>query len=110
MPKREISVILKDIIDNMDSIEDFVGTITFDEFIKDLKTQYAVDRCFEIIGEATKQLPENFILENPEIEWHKMMAFRNILIHEYFRVERKIEWNIIKNILPDLLLKLKLLL
>jgi uncharacterized protein with HEPN domain len=109
MSKREPDVILKDITDNMDSILDFVGNITFEEFCNDLKTQYAVDRCFEIIGEASKQLPEEFTKQHLEIEWHKMMAFRNLLIHEYFKVERKIEWNIIKNILPDLLVKIKAL-
>jgi uncharacterized protein with HEPN domain len=82
----------------------------FDEFMEDLKTQYAVDRCFEIIGEATRQLPEQFYLDHPEIEWQKMIAFRNILIHEYFRVERKIQWNIIRNILPVLKPKLENLL
>ncbi len=72
------------------------------QFSTDLKTQYAVDRSFEIIGEATRQLPDDFMQKQDHIEWNKMIAFRNLLIHEYFRVEREIEWNIIQHTLPEL--------
>jgi len=110
MSKRSEKTIIFDILLNLNSILEFTDAMDFDKFMKDLKTQYAVDRSFEIIGEATRQLPEQFILDHPEIEWQKMIAFRNILIHEYFRVERKIQWNIIQNILPTLKPKLENLL
>jgi uncharacterized protein with HEPN domain len=102
MSKRSEKSIIADVVSNIKSILDFTNEMSYEMFTDDLKTQYAVDRCFEIIGEATRQLPDNFLINHPEIEWQKMIAFRNILIHEYFRVERKIQWNIIKNILPSL--------
>ena len=110
MSKRSEKTIIYDILLNLNSILEFTDEMDFDKFMQDLKTQYAVDRSFEIIGEATRQLPEQFILDHPGIEWQKMIAFRNILIHEYFRVERRIQWNIIQNILPMLKPKLENLL
>ncbi|MEX0811327.1 MAG: DUF86 domain-containing protein [Chitinophagales bacterium] len=107
MSKRSEKAILYDILINITAVLDFTKGMDWQQFIEDLKTQYAVDRCFEIVGEATRQLPEKFIQKHPEIEWNKMIAFRNLLIHEYFRVERKIEWNIIQNILPELKTKLE---
>ncbi|MBL7786761.1 MAG: DUF86 domain-containing protein [Chitinophagales bacterium] len=110
MSKRDEKLIVQDIVHNMELILVFTSDMDYTMFEADNKTSYAVDRCFEIVGEATRQLPEAFMLQHTHIEWQKMVAFRNVLIHEYFRVERQIEWNIIKNHLPQLLLKLKKLL
>ena len=86
---------------------DFTTGYSFNAFNTDIKTQYAANRCFEIIGEAARNISEEFVLENPGIEWHKLIAFRNVLIHEYFRVYRNIQWNIITNTLPGLLTRLE---
>ncbi len=110
MSKRNEKVILLDIILNIRHVLDFTSHIDFATFETDIKTNYAVDRCFEIIGEATRQLPDEFMIQHQNIEWQKMIAFRNVLIHEYFRVERQIQWNIIKQNLPQLLEKLQNLL
>ena len=107
MPKRHDEVLLADIIINLQIVIDFTKDDDFISFSTDLKTQYAADRCFEIIGEAARNLSEEFILENPDIEWYKLIAFRNVLIHEYFRVDRNIQWNIINQTLPGLLSQLK---
>ena len=102
MSKRNTRIILEEMIQNIEAVLDFTKGMNKEQFLADLKTQYAVDRCFEIIGESARQIPDDFQLKHSEIEWHKMIAFRNILIHEYFRVERDIEWNIIQNTLPAL--------
>ena len=107
MPKRMDEVLVADIISNIQVVIDFTSGYDFIAFSADLKTQYAADRCFEIIGEAARSLTAEFLNENPSIEWHKLIAFRNVLIHEYFRVDRNIQWNIIKNTLPGLLVKLQ---
>ncbi len=107
MSKRSEKAILHDIIENINAILLFTEGMDWEQFSEDLKTQYAVDRSFEIIGEATRQLPQEFMQRHDQIEWNKMIAFRNLLIHEYFRVERAIEWNIIQHTLPDLKEKLE---
>lgn len=85
---------LTDIINNIEIVIAFTNDFNFSTFNDDIKTQYAADRCFEIIGEAARNLSEGFVINNPGIEWHKLIAFRNVLIHEYFRVDRSIQWNI----------------
>ena len=102
MSKRVPELILKEMIAQIDAIIAFTGDIDKDTFMNTLQIQYATDRAFEILGEACKQLPGTFIINYPQVEWHKVIAFRNLLIHEYFRVERNIQWNIIHLNLPQL--------
>lgn len=71
-------------------------------FAKDRRTQDAVIRNPEIIGEATKNLPEQVKEAAPEIDWRKIGGLRNILIHEYFTISLPIVWDIVQNKLAPL--------
>ncbi len=95
MPKRDEKVILEDILDNIKFLLQITSGLTKEEFFANRIISFATDRGFEIIGEAVRQLPDQFIQLHDEVEWNKMISFRNLLIHEYFRVERSIQWNII---------------
>ena len=66
-------------------------------FEADRKTQDAVIRNLEIIGEAARILPDEIRDKAAEIQWYKIIALRNILIHEYFGVNLKIIWDVIQN-------------
>ena len=57
---------------------------------------------FQIIGEASIQLPDTIRNENPEIDWKKIKGFRNRLIHEYFGTDTRIVFEIITTYLPKL--------
>lgn len=109
MSKRFDTTLLLDITLNLEMVLQFSQDYSFQTFLADIKTQYAIDRCFEIIGEAARNLSEEFILQHNNIEWHKLVAFRNVLIHEYFRVDRNIQWNIVQNTLPGLLIEIKII-
>lgn len=78
---------LIDISNEIDKIFKFVNEITYDEFIQDEKTIYAVTRSFEIIGEATKNIPDDIKNTYNQIPWSKISGMRNKLIHEYFGVD-----------------------
>ena len=93
---------LRDILAALDSIEHFVGSMNFEEFKTDDKTASAVIRKFEIIGEATKKIPEDLRIQYPGIPWKEMAGMRDRLIHLYMDVDIKIVWDTIKNRLPDL--------
>ncbi len=80
----------------MEAIEVFLGDMSFDELEADDKTSSAVIRKFEIIGEATKQLPDELKEKYPEIPWKSMSGMRDRLIHAYFGIDYKLVWDAIK--------------
>jgi len=78
-------------------IRDSVKDMEYKAFEADRKTQDAVIRNLEIIGEAARTIPDEVRDKAAEIEWYKIIALRNILIHEYFGVNLKIVWDVIQN-------------
>ena len=74
--KRTHEDYLKDILDAIAFIEEFTSGMDFEDFSKDRKTQFAVIRALEIIGEAAKAIPEDFKKEHPEIPWREMAGMR----------------------------------
>ena len=74
----------------------------FDDFARDDKTIDAVVRNFEIIGEAANRVPENFKSDHPEIEWRRIIGFRNRIIHEYFGINYEMVWKIKEENVPEL--------
>ena len=109
-PKRTHADYLIDIADSIEKIEGFMEGITLESLRSDQKTQYAVVRGFEIIGEATKNIPAAVKNAHRDIPWSKMMAMRNKLIHEYFGVNIVVIWKTTKEDLPGLKLKIEKLL
>ncbi|MCZ7558391.1 MAG: DUF86 domain-containing protein [Bacteroidia bacterium] len=99
---REIRLYLDDMLESISRIRDFVLGMTFDEFVADLKTQDAVLRNLEIIGEAAGKLPEEIVKDTTQIEWRKIKGLRNLLAHEYFGVDVVIIWDIVENKLAAL--------
>ncbi len=105
--KRDYKLFLKDLISAMNSIEEFVSGMTIDEIKEDDKTSSAVIRKFEIIGEATKHIPEALRRRHPEIPWKRMSGMRDRLVHAYFGVDYKLVWDAIKTEIPILKPKLR---
>jgi uncharacterized protein with HEPN domain len=77
--------------------------MTLDDFLGDVKTQDAVSRNFEIVGEASARISQETKNNFPEIEWVKVKNFRNKIIHDYFGTDYKLVWSIIENQLSELL-------
>lgn len=71
-------------------------------FFADLKTQSAVVRQLEIIGEAVKQLSAELTTANPHVPWRQIAGTRDRLIHAYFRVDLDAVWAMVEQDLPTL--------
>lgn len=97
---RDVQVYIEDIIDAINSIEAYTKDLTYEDFVSDRKTVDAVIRNFEIIGEATKQVPLSVRREYPKVPWRDMAGMRDKLIHGYFGVQLDVVWKTIKERLP----------
>jgi uncharacterized protein with HEPN domain len=71
-------------------------------FLKNETIQRAFVRSLEIIGEAAKQVPEDFRNQHPNVQWKSMAGMRDRLIHAYFGVDYAIVWDVVQTRIPEL--------
>ena len=93
---------LKHILDAINDIEFSVKTLSKKEFMKNKDIKDATIRRIEIIGEAVKNISQDFKVKYPKIEWKKIAGSRDVMIHAYFNVDLDIVWEIVKKDLPKL--------
>jgi len=89
------------------NIELFLRGKTFADFISDLLVQSGVERQFEILGEAASQVSADTQRLWPSINWQGTKDFRNLIAHEYFRVDLAKVWEVAQHTLPGLLIVLE---
>lgn len=89
---RDIITFLEDILTAIDDIVAFTATLDLEDFKQDRKTIYAVTRALEIMGEATKNIPEEIRRAYPQIPWRQIAGMRDKLIHSYFSVNVVTLW------------------
>ncbi|MBK9750160.1 MAG: DUF86 domain-containing protein [Anaerolineae bacterium] len=105
---KNVAGYLRDLLEQIGDIEAFT-TAGRDAFFKDRKTQKAVIRSYEIIGEIVKRLPSDLLTPYLDVEWQRIKAFRDFLIHNYDRVAPALVWEaveklpILKSAVADLL-------
>ena len=93
---------LQDILDAIDRINSYVEGMPYADFLADRKTQDAVTRNVEIIGEAARSLSEQFKQEHSNIPWQDIVGMRNVIVHQYFGILPDVVWDVIENELPTL--------
>lgn len=101
---------IQDILEMITEIESFTNGITFEDFRGDTKTVKAVLYNLTIIGEAARNIPPEVEVRYPEIPWIDMRGMRNVVIHEYFRVNWETIWQTLPDDLPPLGVQLRELL
>lgn len=100
--RRDPRLYLDDILEAIAKIHEYISGVDYAKFTLDRKTQDAVVRNLEIIGEAAGRLPEPIKTGAVDIEWRKIVGLRNILAHEYFGVSLPVVWDVVENKLGPL--------
>ena len=93
---------LHDILEAADEAIAFVEDMDFPTFHSDRRTNLAVVRALEIIGEAARRIPASVRRHHPQVAWQDMVAMRNKLIPEYFGVDLEVLWRTVQEDLPPL--------
>lgn len=102
MPHPDASY-LQDVLDAARLIQEFVAGYDLEQFRADLRTNSAVIRQFEVMGEATKQLSPALRQANPDIRWRAVAGMRDVLIHGYRTVDLAEVWKAATISIPDLI-------
>ena len=98
--ERDSSLYLEDIALSISKVQEYIQGLDFQNFKWDYKTVDAVIRNFEIIGEASKNVPQKLKNKYTHIPWEEMYSLRNRISHEYFGIDYEILWDIATKHLP----------
>lgn len=95
-------VYIQHIIEALELIEEYTGDISREDFLEEKKTQDAVIRQIEVIGEAAKQVSAETRDSRDKVPWQDMAQMRDRLIHGYFSVDAEIVWETTQTDIPEL--------
>lgn len=110
MNHHEDAPYIKHILDSIKDIEESTRNLTRQKFKGNKDKRDATIRRLGVIGEAAKNISGKTKREYPEVEWAKIAGTGDVLIHKYFGVDADIVWNIVKNDLPGLKIKVQIIL
>jgi len=100
--KRSNDLLIYDILRAIEKIEEYTHNISLEELLHDERTRDAILRNIQVIGDASKNLPAEFIEKHPDIDWRGIAGMRNIITHRYFHVDWYLVWTSIQEELPHL--------
>lgn len=107
MSKRDISVLLADMLEAIENIQQYSKGLTFESFTQDRLRTDAIVRNFEILSEAANRVPKEYQDLHAEIEWAQIIGLRHRIIHGYFDVKLNVVWETIQRDLSPLKEKLE---
>jgi uncharacterized protein with HEPN domain len=105
--RRNMKLYLQDIWESILAIEEYAHSLSEDEFYSNRQAQDAIVRRLEIIGEAVKNIDENFRNKYPQIPWKRIAGMRDIIAHEYFGVKLDRVWDVVRKDLSELKEKIR---
>ncbi|MDP4039090.1 MAG: DUF86 domain-containing protein [Candidatus Pacearchaeota archaeon] len=108
--KKDSLIFINHILESINLIDCFSKGLTKEKLSNNKLKQSAIIRQIEIIGEATKNLPKEFIEKYKEVPWKDIIGMRDKIVHQYFDIDINIIWNVLEINLPDLKKKIKIIL
>ena len=87
-------VFIRHIVESISDIELFIEGVSKRDFVLNKEKQSAVIRQIEVIGEAVKNISDDFKNKYPKIEWRKIAGTRDKIIHNYFGIDLDIIWDV----------------
>jgi len=99
---RGIKILLEEILEAIGLLQQYTAGLTYEQFAEDVEKQDSVTRRLEIIGEAAKGIPENLRSKYPSVPWRDITGARDVLVHEYFRIDLEMAWDMVHEDLPTL--------
>ena len=92
MPKRDADLLVEDMRAAINRVEPYTKGLNRETFLQDEKTIDAVVRNLEVLGEAARQMPEQFVNQHPGVPWRLIAGLRNRIVHDYFGLDLEIIW------------------
>ena len=99
---RPLDLIVEEMLDYIEQASSYIAGMTFEQYASDRKTQRAVERCIEVISEASRHIPDEIKGRRPDIPWRNVATIGNVFRHEYHTVAARIVWDTIRLDLPAL--------
>ena len=106
-PDQRDAAYLWDMLDAARTVEQLSSGLDFAQYSIDRRTQLAVERSLEIVGEAAGRVSASFRNAHPEIPWRQIIGQRNVLIHEYGEIKQERIWKVVRENVPQLIELLK---
>ena len=100
--KRDYKLYLNDIKESVECIEEYMKNVSEESFKKNKQLQDAVIRRFEIIGEASRNIPTSLKEKNKQVPWFELSQFRDLTAHSYFELSLNRIWKTVKERIPQL--------
>jgi uncharacterized protein with HEPN domain len=100
---------LWDMLEACKKIQKFSQDISEKDYVKDILRQSAIERQLEILGEAARRISLDYQQEHSHILWGDIIGQRNIIAHQYEKVDQKRIWLVVTKNIPSLISQLELL-
>ncbi|MDE0335875.1 MAG: DUF86 domain-containing protein [Defluviicoccus sp.] len=106
MRRDDASFLLDMLVAARDAVA-FAAGLSFSEFARDQRTQLAILKSVEIVGEAASRVSADTVQGNPSIPWREIVGMRNRLVHAYFEIDLRLVWDTVVDDLPALISQLE---